>query len=160
MVNEAFSVYGRNVVALIASAIVVFGIVGVAAGLLQNAGGVVLGVLAGIIWLVGVALYTGFVVRVVQDVRDGGRDQSVGDLLSSAAPAIGALIVFGILFAIGVAIGLALVIVPGLILLTLWSWALPRSSSSGRGRSRPSGAAGVSCAAMPGLCSGRWWWSS
>ncbi len=52
VINETFSVYGRNFVALIASAIVVFGIVGVATGLLRNAGGVVLGVLAGIIWLI------------------------------------------------------------------------------------------------------------
>lgn len=125
VINETFSVYGRNVVALIASAIVVFGIVGVATGLLQNAGGVVLGVLAGIIRLIGVALYAGFVVRLVQDVRDGRRDQSVGDLFSSAAPAIGALILFGILFAIGVAVGLALLIVPGLVLLTLWSVGAP-----------------------------------
>lgn len=68
--------------------------------------------LAGIIWLIGLARYTGFVVRLVQDVRDGRRHQAVGDLFSSAAPAIGALIVLGILFAIGVAIGLALVIIP------------------------------------------------
>jgi hypothetical protein len=125
VINETFSVYGRNVVALIASAIVVFGIVGVATGLLQNARGVVLGVLAGIIRLIGIALYAGFVVRLVQDVRDGRRDQAVGDLFSSAAPAIGALIVFGILFAIGVAVGLALLIVPGLVLLTLWSVGAP-----------------------------------
>ena len=125
VIDETFSVYGRNVVALIASAIVVFGIVGVATGLLQNAGGVVLGVFAGIIRLIGVALYAGFVVRLVQDVRDGRRDQTVGDLFSSAAPAIGALIVFGILFAIGVAVGLALLIVPGLVLLTLWSVGAP-----------------------------------
>jgi hypothetical protein len=65
------------------------------------------------------------VVRLVQDVRDGRRDQTVGDLFSSAAPAIGALIVFGILFAIGVAVGLALLIVPGLVLLTLWSVGAP-----------------------------------
>jgi hypothetical protein len=75
--------------------------------------------------LVGYALYTGFVVKLVQDVRDGRRDQTMGDLFSSAAPAILNLIVFGILFGLGVGIGLVLVIVPGLILLTIWSVGAP-----------------------------------
>jgi hypothetical protein len=125
VINETFSIYGQNAVPLIASAIVVFVIVGVAAALLQNTGGLVLGVLAGIVHLAGYALYTGFVVRLVQDARDGRRDQTVGDLIGSAAPAIGPLIVFGILFGIGVGIGLILLIVPGLILLTLWSVGAP-----------------------------------
>ena len=70
-------------------------------------------------------LYTGFVVTLVEDVRDGRRDQTVGDLVSSAAPAILPLIAFGILFAIGVTLGLILVIIPGLILLTFWSVGAP-----------------------------------
>ena len=72
----------------------------------------ILGLLAAIIRLVGQALYIGFVVKLVQDVRDGRRDQTVGDLFSSAAPAILPLIVFSILFAIGVTIGFILLIIP------------------------------------------------
>lgn len=124
VINETFSIYGQNVGALIGSAIVVFVIVGLVAGLLQT-GGVILGLLAAIVRLAGHALYTGFVVRLVEDVRDGRRDQTVGDLFSAAAPAIAALIVFGILFGIGVGIGLILVIIPGLILLTFWSVGAP-----------------------------------
>ena len=125
VVNETFSIYGQNAVALLGSALVVFVIVGVAAGLLQNAGGAVLGLLAGIIRLVGYALFTGFVVQLVQDVRDGRRDETVGDLFSSATPAILALIVFGILFGIGVGIGFVLLIIPGLILITFWCVGAP-----------------------------------
>jgi hypothetical protein len=125
VLNETFSIYGQNVVALIGSAIVVFVIVGLVSGLLQNAGGAFLLLLAGIVRLAGIALYTGFVVKLVEDVRDGRRDQTVGDLFSSAAPAIVPLIVFGILFGIGVGIGLILVIIPGLILLTFWSVGAP-----------------------------------
>jgi hypothetical protein len=65
------------------------------------------------------------VVRLVEDVRDGRRDQTVGDLFSSASPAIVALIAFGILFGIGVGIGFVLLIIPGLILLTFWSLGAP-----------------------------------
>jgi hypothetical protein len=133
VVSETFSIYGANALALIGSSIVVFVIVGLAAGLLQTAGGVILGLLAGIIRLAGYALYTGFVVKLVQDVRDGRRDQTVGDLFSSAAPAILALIVFGILFGIGVGIGFILVIIPGLILLTFWSVGAPAIVVEGAG---------------------------
>jgi hypothetical protein len=125
VINETFSIYGQNAVALLGSSIVVFVIVGVASGLLQSAGGVVLGLLGALIQLAAFALYAGFVVKLVQDVRDGRRDETVGDLVSSAAPAILPLIAFGILFGIGVAIGLVLLIVPGLILLTFWSVVAP-----------------------------------
>jgi hypothetical protein len=125
VINETFSIYGQNFGALIGTSIVVFVIVGVVAGLLTNAGGVVLVSLAAILRLAGSALYTGFVVKLVQDVRDGRRDLSVGDLFSSASPAILSLIAFGILFGIGVGIGLILLIVPGLILLTLWCVGAP-----------------------------------
>jgi hypothetical protein len=133
VVNETFSIYGQNALALIGSSIVVFVIVGVASGLLQNSGGVVLALLAAIVRLAGYALYTGFVVKLVHDVRDGRRDQTVGDLFSSAAPAIVPLIAFGILYAIGVTIGLILLIVPGLILLTLWSVGAPAIVVEGAG---------------------------
>jgi hypothetical protein len=125
VVNETFSLYGRNVGALLGSALVVFVIFGLGAGLLMASGGVVLGLLAGIVRLVGYALFTGFVVRLVQDARDGSRDQSVGDLFSAAAPAILPLIVFGILFGIAVGIGFLLLIVPGLVLLTFWAVGAP-----------------------------------
>jgi hypothetical protein len=133
VINETFSVYGQNVAALIGSAIVVFVVVGLVAGLLQNAGGLVLVLLAALVRLAGHALYTGFVVKLVADVRDGRPDETIGDLFSSAAPAILPLIAFGILFGIGVGIGLILVIIPGLILLTFWSVGAPAIVVEGAG---------------------------
>ncbi len=64
-------------------------------------------------------------VELVKDVRDGRRDQAIGDLFSAAAPFILPLIGFGILFGIGVAIGFILIVIPGLILLTFWSVGAP-----------------------------------
>src|SRR5215212_7050808 len=125
VINETFSIYGQQIGPLVGSALIVFIVVGIVAGLLQAAGGVALALLAAIIRLAGQALYTGFVVKLVEDVRDGRRDQTIGDLFSSAAPAILSLIAFGILFGFGVGIGLILIIVPGLILLTLWSVGAP-----------------------------------
>jgi hypothetical protein len=125
VISETFSIYAQHAGPLLGSAIVVFVVIGLLSGLLENAGGWVLVLLAGIVRLAGYALYTGFVVRLVEDVRDGRRDQTAGDLFSAAAPAIASLIAFGILYSIGVGIGLILVIVPGLILLTLWSVGAP-----------------------------------
>lgn len=125
VVSETFSVYGQNLGALLGSSIAVFLVIGLIEGLARNAGGLLLGLLAGAISLAGHALYAGFVVRLVEDVRDGKRDHTVGDLFSAASPTILPLIGFGILFAIGVAIGFLLLIVPGLILLTIWSVGAP-----------------------------------
>ena len=51
--------------------------------------------------------------------------------MSSASPAIVPLILNGLLRGIAIAIGLILLIVPGLFLLTIWAVCSPRSSSSG-----------------------------
>src|SRR5262245_40398961 len=125
ILGESFTIYREHAGPLIGAALVVFLVVAVASWLLQNEGGVILGVLAAIVRLVGYAIFTGFVVRLVQDVRDGRRDQTMGDLFSSASPAIVPLIAFGILFSIGVGIGFLLLIIPGLFLLTMWSVGAP-----------------------------------
>lgn len=125
VVNETFSVYGQNFGALFGSALAVFIVVGIVAGIVQTGDSVVLGLIAAVIRLAGHALYTGFVVRLVQDMRDGRRDETVGDLFEAAMPAIVSLIVFGVLFGIAVGIGFIFLIVPGLILLTFWSVGAP-----------------------------------
>jgi len=133
VINETFSIYGANLGPLIGSALVVFIIVGIIAGVLLAVGGVVLALIASIVRLAGEALYVGFVVKLVEDVRDGRRDQTMGDLFSAAAPSILSLIAFGILFAIGVGIGFILIIIPGLILITWWSVGAPAIVAEGAG---------------------------
>jgi hypothetical protein len=125
VINEAFDLYGRAFGALVGVAIVVFVVAGLLQGLLQE-GGVLGWTLSIAVGLIATALYTGFVVRVVQDVRaDGTRDVSVSDLLGSVGPAIAPLIGNSILRGIGIAIGFILLIVPGLFLLTIWSVTSP-----------------------------------
>jgi hypothetical protein len=133
VINETFSIYGANLGPLIGSAVVVFVIVGIISGILQAIGGVVLAILSSMVLLAGQALYVGFVVKLVEDVRDGRRDLTMGDLFSAAAPSILPLIGFGILFGIGVGIGLILLIVPGLILITLWAVGAPAIVAEGAG---------------------------
>ena len=116
VISDAFSIYGSNIGALLLTGLgiaVVFGIV--------------------ILQLVSAEIYTGFVVKLVQDVRDGKRDQSVGELISAAMPALGSLIVFSVLSSIAITIGFFLLIIPGLILMTIWSVGAPAIVAEGRG---------------------------
>ncbi len=133
VISETFSIYGQNVGALLGSAIVVFIVVGLIAGILQAAGGLILVLLAAAVRMAGHALYVGFVVKLVQDTRDGRRDEGVGDLFSAAMPSILPLIGFGILFGIAVTIGFVFLIVPGLILITFWSVGAPAIVAEGIG---------------------------
>jgi hypothetical protein len=125
VISETFSIYGQNLAALLGSAVLVFLVVGLIAGILEGAGGLILVLLAAAVRLAGQALYTGFVVKLVEDVRDGRRDHGVGDLSSAAAPFILPLIGFGILFGLGVGVGFFLLVIPGLILITFWSVGAP-----------------------------------
>ena len=121
VIGEAFDTYKEHAGALLGGALIVIGIAGVIEGLLSVSGSLILGILGALIGLAAGFLYIGYVVKLVQDVRDGRRDFSVGELFSSATPYLGRLILAGILAGIGVTIGFILIIVPGLILLTIWS---------------------------------------
>ena len=125
VINEAFDLYGRHAATLIWAAVAVFVVAGVIQGVLGEAESAILRVLGSIVALVASTLFTGFVVSLVADVRDGRRDFTVGELLSSATPAIPRLIGNGILLGIAVLIGLVLLIVPGLYLLTIWAVTAP-----------------------------------
>ncbi len=122
VISETFSLYGANAVPLLTSAVVVFAISGLLQAIMRDEGGLVLILLASIVGLIAQALYTGFVVSLVADVRaGGGRDMTAGQLFSAAQHAIPALIGAAILAGIGITIGFILLIVPGLILLTIWA---------------------------------------
>jgi hypothetical protein len=125
VLKEAFTIYGENVGALLGIGILISVAFGIIIGLLNEEGGVLAQFIASVLQLIAGALYTGFVVRLVMDVRDGRRDSSVGELVSSATPFIGSLIVFSFLSGIGIVIGFILLIIPGLYLMTIWSVGAP-----------------------------------
>lgn len=133
VISDAFATYSANIGVLIATSLAVAIVIGVAVGLLNDAGGAFLQFLAWIVQLIGTAIYTGFVVKLVQDTRDGRRDMTVGELFSAAAPAVGSLIIWGILSGIAIGIGFILLIVPGLILMTIWSVGAPAIVAEGAG---------------------------
>jgi hypothetical protein len=133
VIGEAFDTYRAYAGVLLGGALIVIGVAGVINGLLTASGSIALVLVGSIVSLVAGVLYTGYVVKLVQDVRDGRLDQSMGDLFSAAAPFILTLILNGILFGIAVAVGFFLLIVPGLILITIWAVVAPSIVVENRG---------------------------
>lgn len=121
VVSRVWSIYRDQFGVLVGVALVLFAVQFLLALLLS--GSLVL-VVAVLFWVIS-TLYQGMVVELVSDVRDGRRDHSVGDLLRSVEPVLFPLMVVSVLLGLGVAIGFILLIVPGLILMTLWSVVAP-----------------------------------
>lgn len=133
VIGEAFETYRNQAGALLGGALIVIGISAVINGIFATTGSLFLVLLGVLISIVAGVLYAGYVVKLVQDVRDGRRDFSVGELFSAAAPYIGTLFLNGVLAGIGITIGFVLIIVPGLILLTIWSVVAPAIVVEDRG---------------------------
>jgi hypothetical protein len=122
--SEVFDIYKANVGVLLPVAFWLYLAVAILAGLSEGKLNfvyflsVILGFVAGMV-------YQGMVVSLVRDVQDGRRDLSVGELYRSVTPVLGTLIIASIVFGIAIGIGFVLLIVPGLILLTIWAVIAP-----------------------------------
>jgi hypothetical protein len=81
-------------------------------------------VLLVLFWVLSL-LYQGFVVELVAQARVGARVTGQRDLVRAVTPALGPLLLISLLSAIGIAVGFLLIIVPGLVLITLWSVTVP-----------------------------------
>jgi hypothetical protein len=115
IINRTFRIYVDQASVLMPAAAVVFLISGVLSVLLIAASPA-LALVALIISVVASTLFTGMVVELVADIQDGKRD---------ATPVLGKLILVGIVAGVGIAFGFVLLIVPGLILFTIWAVAAP-----------------------------------
>jgi hypothetical protein len=123
VLSEVMRVYREQAGVLLPVAFWLFLIVAIVNGLTE--GNISLFWLGIVVSLAVGTLYQGMVVELVRDVQDGRLDSSVGDLMRSVLPVLGPLIGAGILAGIGVAAGFFLLIVPGLILLTMWAVIAP-----------------------------------
>jgi hypothetical protein len=121
--SEVFSIYRENAGVLLPVAFWLFLVVAILNGIAGSSPFLLL--VASVVGIAAGTLYQGTVVNLVRDVQDGRRDFSAGDLLSSAAPFILPLVGAGILAGLAIGIGLILLIVPGLILLTIWAVIAP-----------------------------------
>jgi hypothetical protein len=89
-------------------------------------------ILGAIISLVALFWVQGALVRAVDDIRDGRADLSLGETFQRVRPQLPSIIVGGILAGLGIALGLLLLIVPGLVLLTWWILLIPVIVLEGR----------------------------
>jgi hypothetical protein len=121
--NQVFSTYGAQAGTLLPVAFGLYLLVAIVSALLT--GSLILLPIVTAVGIIAATLYQGMVVSLVRDVQDGQRDSSVGELIEEVAPVVLPLIGAGILAGIGIGIGLILLIVPGLILMTIWAVIAP-----------------------------------
>jgi hypothetical protein len=125
VLGEAWALYRRHAQHFIVISFVIYLVVAVVTALLSLVAGS-WGAFLGLLFsLFGMFLLQAALVKAVQDVRDGRADLNFGDTVRAALPFVGSVAIASILASIGIAIGLALIIVPGLILLTFWSLIVP-----------------------------------
>ena len=142
VLNEAFDLYKAHWKHLMGIAVVYFLIASAVTLVLTLLFGVIGGVAGAFVLLVGAFWLTGAIVEAVADVRDGRADLTLGETFRRVWPRVLPLLGAAILAGIGIALGLLLLIVPGLILLTWWSLISPAIVLEGRpvlesfGRSR------------------------
>jgi hypothetical protein len=132
VLGEAWDYYKRFAGHFLLIAFGIYVVAGIIAALLGLAGGI--GFFLGwLINLVAAFLVQAALVKAVQDVRDGRVDLNLGETVSAVLPFLLPVIAASILAGIGIAIGFALIIVPGLILLTFWSLIVPSIVIGGEG---------------------------
>jgi len=121
VVSRIWDLYKDQFAVLIATAICLYALQFVINLILPGSASIALAIIFGALSI----LYQGMVVKLVQDVQDGRRDNSIGELVRSVEPVFWPLVAVSILFGLGVAIGFIFLIIPGLFLLVIWSVVAP-----------------------------------
>jgi hypothetical protein len=125
VITESWRLYRRYAAHFLAIAFVLYLVTAVIVGVLTQFAGIGGQVVAEVIDLIAAFLIQAAMVKAVQDIRDGQADLTIGGTVSAAWPFVLPVAAASIMAGIGIAIGFAVIIVPGLILLTFWSLIVP-----------------------------------
>ncbi len=124
VIGEAWQMYKAQWKHLLAIAFVIYlgaAIISAILGLLGRPGLY----LALLVSILALFLLQATLVKAVQDIRDGRADLSISETVNQATPFLPRVIGAGLLAALAIGIGFALIIVPGLILITFWAVFVP-----------------------------------
>lgn len=132
VLDEAWTLYTRFFLRFFLLAVVVFIVVNLLYALVVEAissdddGRAFLLAIVGLATaVVGTTWLQGAFVYAVQDARDGSFDATLGEVFARVSPSIAPLLVAALLAGFGIAVGLVLLIVPGLYLMTIWAVIAP-----------------------------------
>jgi hypothetical protein len=125
VLTEAWEHYKAHWKHLLSIAFIVYAAVALISVILTAALDLVGLIIGAVVSIVGLFLLQGALVTAVADIRDGRADLSVEDTFRKAQPFLGRIAGASILAGIGIVLGLLAVIIPGLILLTIWLFIVP-----------------------------------
>jgi hypothetical protein len=126
VIGEAWEVYKAHWQHLLTLSVVVYAAVALIGILLGAIFDIWLAALFGaVISLVAFFWLQAALVKAVEDLRDGRADFSLSETFGEAQKHLAAVVVAAILAGLGIALGLILLIIPGLVLLTWWCVIVP-----------------------------------
>ena len=131
VLGEAWNLYKRFLARFFLTALIVFAVLDLISALADQAASdtwssaLLWGLIAALVSVVGYFWVQAALVETVHDVRDGRADRTIGETYRAVQPQLSAVVIAGILAAIGITIGFILLIIPGLFLLTIWSMVIP-----------------------------------
>lgn len=132
VLSKVFGVYGQTAGKIIPIAVCLFLPVTLLTAAAEDS--VAGSILANALSVVASLWFAGVVVKAVQDAyEDGVVDASVGELFRAVAPRLLTLFLVGLVAGIAIFVGFLLLIVPGLILITIWAVAAPVVVLEGKG---------------------------
>jgi hypothetical protein len=125
VLSEAWTLYKRHAAHFLLISFAIYLVVAVITALLSLALGSFGAVVGGLLSLLGTFLLQAALVKAVQDARDGRGELDLRASIDAALPFLGSVTIAAVFASIAIGVGFALIIVPGLILLTFLSLIVP-----------------------------------
>jgi len=125
VISRVVSIYSSQASVWVPVSVLIIGLPAIVAVVLEHKGGVFLSLLANLVVFVATFIFTGMVVEMVAAVQEGRTNPRAAELIRSVMPVLAPLIGVSIVAGIGITVGFLLIIIPGLILLTIWAVFVP-----------------------------------
>lgn len=125
IIREAIDLYRKHFVHLFIVAFVIYAVIALLQALAASIDNALALFFVSLLSIVGAFLVQAALVEAVSDIRDGRADLSLGETLSRGSSRMVPVALASVVAGVAIAIGLVLLIIPGLVLLTWWSVLVP-----------------------------------